>query len=557
MAASSMAHGSLYQFIDSVSEDFYCKQCGLVAREIVIASCCGESYCKGCIQAVKQDNKPCPGCAEESFEFMPQVKYQRKISALKICCSLKERGCGWSGPLASLDAHLHPDTGDCEYTDVDCPFKCGQKINKKTLERHTAKECVQRDYMCPYCAFKATYEIVTEIHWPECSYFPLACPNRCGVTCERPTMEDHMKICPLEEVVCQFEHVGCSGKFRREEEEQHMREKSQTHLVMMATACEQMKQDFQSKIQEQERKFEEQERKFEEKNEELEIEFEDKIAEQKEKVQQQQQKIKEQDQKIGDQERRIGEQERRIGEQEQRIGEQEQRIGEKERRIEEQERRFEEQEQKIKEQERKIEHQQQSFERQTKELVGNLQELLEGKLREMGTELNQLKTKTELEFSWCRLQPPYRFIMENFSKEKAKDKPRDWKSPPMYTHVCGYKFCSGIDANGYGYTRGNSVRVNVWCMPGEYDSQLKWHARAEFTIELVNHFKGGENKKAVGTISWNKPSGVDFLFSFTSDLHCPGRFIKHSELPTNHQQKTQFLIDDTLHFMISNVQVLN
>ena len=58
-------------------------------------------------------------------------------------------------------------------------------------------------------------------------------------------------------------------------------------------ACEQMKQDFQSKLQEQERKFEE-------KNEELEIEFEDKIAEQKEKVQQQQQKIKEQDQKIGD-----------------------------------------------------------------------------------------------------------------------------------------------------------------------------------------------------------------------------------------------------------------
>ena len=73
-----------------------------------------------------------------------------------------------------------------------------------------------------------------------------------------------MKICPLEEVACEFEHVGCSGKFRREEEEQHMREKSQTHLVMMATACEQMKQDFQSKLQEQERKFEDQERKFEE-----------------------------------------------------------------------------------------------------------------------------------------------------------------------------------------------------------------------------------------------------------------------------------------------------
>ena len=34
-----------------------------------------------------------------------------------------------------------------------------------------------------------------------------------------------------------------------------------------------------------------------------------------------------------------------------------------------------------------------------------------------------------------------RFEMKNFSKEKAKDKPDDWKSPAMYTHACGYKFC--------------------------------------------------------------------------------------------------------------------
>ena len=504
MAASNMAHGYQYQFIDSVFEDFYCKRCGLVAREIVIASCCAESYCKGCIQAVKQDNKPCPGCEAKSFEFMSHVKYDKKITALKISCSLKERGCGWSGPLASLDAHLHPDTGDCEYADVDCPLKCGQKVSKKTLEHHTAKECVQRDYICPYCAFKAAYEIVTEIHWPECSYFPLACPNRCGVTCERPTMEDHMKICPLEEVACEFEHVGCSGKFRREEEEQHMREKSQTHLVMMATACEQMKQDFQSKLQEQERKFEEQERKFEAK-----------VAEQKAKIEQQEQKIEEQDRKIGEKEREQGRE--------------------------------------LEKQVKKIEEQQQSFEKQTKELVANL---LEGKLHEVGVELNQLKTSTELEFSICRLQPPYRVTMENFSKEKAKDKPSDWKSPPMYTHLCGYKFCIGIDANGYKETHGNSVRVELCRMPGEYDSQLKWPAKVEFTIELINHFGGGENKRVVQTMEWNKPIRLYYL-AFTSDPQCFGRFIRHSELPANHQQKTQFLIDDTLHFKITKINVLS
>ena len=518
MAASTQAHGYQYQFIDSVSEDFYCKQCGLVAREIVIISCCTENYCKGCIQAVKQDNKPCPGCDEESFQVMPYVKNQKKISALKIYCSLKERGCGWSGPLASLDAHLHPDTGDCEYADVDCPLKCGQKVSKKTLERHTAKECVQRDYICPYCAFKATCEIVTEIHWPECSYFPLACPNRCGVTCERPTMEDHMKICPLEEVACEFEHVGCSGKFRREEEEQHMREKSQTHLVMMATACEQMKQDFQSKLQEQDKQFKEQENKFEEQ----ERRFEAKVAEQKAKIEQQEQKIGEQDRKIGENEIEQG-------------------------------RELEKQVKKIEEQEKKIEQQQQSLERQTK-----VQERLEGKLQEIGAELNQLKTSTKLGFNICRLQPPYQFTMENFSKEKAKDKPGDWKSPPMYTHLGGYKFYIGIAANGgCRDTHGNSVRVELWRMSGEYDSKLKWPAKVEFAIELINHFKGGENKRVVETKQWNKPTLVCWLSPFTSDPQCSGRFIKHSELPANHQQKTEFLVNDTLYFKITSIRVLS
>ena len=468
---------------------------------------------------MKQDNKPCPGCAEESFQAIAHVKYQKKISALMIYCSLKERGCGWSGPLASLDAHLHPDTGDCEYTDVDCPLKCGQKVSKKTLERHTAKECVQRDYICPYCAFKATYEIVTEIHWPECSYFPLACPNRCGVTCERPTMEDHMKICPLEEVVCEFEHVGCSWKFRREEEEQHMREKSQTHLVMMATACEQMKQDYQSKLQEQERRFEEQERKFEEQERKFEeikgeqgLKFKNIIAEQKKTIKQQERKFKEQEGRLKDLERK-----------------------------------FEEQEKKIEKQ------QQQSFETKTKELVDNLQEV---KLREFRLELNQLRTRTELGFSVCRLQPPYQFSMENFSKEKAKDKPSDWKSPPMYTHLCGYKFCIGIDANGHNYTRGNGVRVEMCRMPGEYDSQLKWPAKVEFTIELINHFKGGENKRVVQSKQWDKPTSL-FYSPFSPDPLCAGCFVKHSDLPANHEQRTEFLVNDTLHFKITNIRVLS
>ena len=128
----------------------------------------------------------------------------------------------------------------------------------------------------------------------------------------------------------------------------------------------------------------------------------------------------------------------------------------------------------------------------------------------------------------------------------------------MYTHLCGYKFCIGIDTNGCGSTRGNSVRVEVWCMPGEYDSQLKWPAKVEFTIELINHFKGGENKRVVQILTWGKPDCVDEISPpFTSDPQCRGRFIKHSELPANREQKTEFLVKDTLHFQIASIRVLS
>ena len=288
MAASSAPQGYQCEFIDSVPEDFYCKQCSLVARKLTITSCCGESYCNVCIHSTQQDNKPCPGCGMVNFETFQQAKYQKKILTLQVSCSLKKRGCGWCEPLEHLDTHLDPDTGDCEYTDIDCPLKCHNKISKKNISHHLANECVKRDYVCPHCAFKASYEIVCNIHWPECSYFPLTCPNRCGVSCERTTMEeDHMKICPLQEVECELKHIGCAERFLREDEEEHMREKAQTHLLMMATTSVKMSQDFQGKLQEQERKSQEQERKSQEQ--------ERKSQEQERKSQEQERKLQEQD----------------------------------------------------------------------------------------------------------------------------------------------------------------------------------------------------------------------------------------------------------------------
>ena len=283
MAVAVQHQGYQCEFIDTISDDFYCNKCSLVARKLTITSCCGQSYCQACIADTQQQAKPCPECGEKNFTTLQQIKYQQRMADLKVYCSTKRRGCGWSGTLEQLDAHLNSDLDNCQYMDTICPLNCDQIVPKNRVEQHVAEECVKRCYVCQHCAFKANYEVVVEIHWPECIYFPLECPNLCGVTCERGFMEDHKSMCPLEEVDCEFIGVGCNGKFRREEQEEHARQNTHKHLTTLSAAAVQMNMQLLQKIEEQKQKI---------------IEQENIILQQKKKNEQNDQKIQQQAQKL-------------------------------------------------------------------------------------------------------------------------------------------------------------------------------------------------------------------------------------------------------------------
>ena len=612
---------------DSVAEDFYCKLCDLVARKLTCTGCCGETYCYGCIRAVQQDNKPCPNCAQRTFEIFQQVKYQRKISALHVYCSLKERGCGWSGPLEHIEAHLDPDTGDCEYIDVACRL-CGQNVGKKTLECHTAEECVQRDYICPYCAFKATYKIVTEIHWPECSYFPLACPNRCGLAFERTTLEDHLKMCPLEEVACQFEHVGCSGKFRRKEEEHHMRERSQTHLSMIAAAHALNLEKQEKRFEEQQRKFEEQAQKFERKFreqersfKEQEIEFERRFEDQELKFKEQERKFKGQERRFEDQERKFEEQERKFEEQEQkfeeRLYDQERKFEVQERKFEEQDRKFEEQKQKFKkrldeqwrkfekwfeeqerkfeeqerqfkkrldEQERKLEEQERKFEKRFEEQERKFEKGLDEQERKFEKKLDEQERKFEEHKGKFKAQEKsieglrktsevHESKLEHQEKKSGETKQSldrlarvdpsqhrfsfglrtegNRKSPALYTHVGGYKFCINNDFyNG-------DITLSLLIQPGDYDDVLKWPVTITVTLELINHLKDGQNRDVILKIEQAEPSvTTETWFGSRKSSHKPRCYREVTyNVEASEMRATGFVRDGSLHFVVTHIEL--
>ena len=256
-ALTSKIGGYQCEFVEVASEDFMCELCKHVAREPHVTSCCGETVCEGCITPVLEDKKPCPSCETAEFTTLLNVKYQRRILALEVRCMMKDRGCEWTGKLESLEAHLDVNTGDCEYVDVECPNKCDQPVEKHNLPTHLANFCPKREFTCQYCNFKATYEVVSNDHWPQCPFYPVPCPNACGIQAvERGDLEAHLLQCPLEVVECDFSHAGCNTKRSRQDLEKHMEEGVQKHLVLMSAMSLSISKEFKQKLQEQQDLFE-------------------------------------------------------------------------------------------------------------------------------------------------------------------------------------------------------------------------------------------------------------------------------------------------------------
>ena len=412
-----------------------------------ITTCCMESFCHACIAVTQEEGKPCPACGKEDYNILEHVRNQGRISCLQAYCSMKERGCGWSGTLEQLDTHLDPDQDSCQYVDTKCPLNCKQTTPRNKVEQHVAQHCAKRPYVCQHCNFKATYEEVVDAHLPECKYVPLQCPNLCGVSCEREDMEDHMKMCRLEEIGCEFSGVGCDGRFSREDQEEHTRQDSQKHLTLTASLAVETKKQLQQKLLEQDKKHKEEEEELrktidewekkmkdqlqqklqeqDKKHKEEEEELRQTIDEREKKMKDQlQQKLQEQDKKHEEEEKKlkamIGDQETKTDKQEKKMKDQlQQKLLEQDKKHKEEEEKLKktiaDQEMKIDKQEKKMKEQKEMLERQFNLKLQELKQILVdviAKSKQNETKLSELSTMTELN---------RKFEMKNFSKKEQRN----------------------------------------------------------------------------------------------------------------------------------------
>ena len=512
-AASAPVKGYACEFIDPVPENLYCNSCSLVARKLTFTSCCTESYCYACLAGSLRVDQSCPACGKETCATINPLKYVRQLESIRAYCTLKERGCDWSGTLEHLDSHLDSDKDLCQYMDTKCPLNCQQTIPKNRVEQHVNEECAKRDFTCQHCAFKATYEEVLNTHLPECKYVPIPCPNRCGVTCEREDSDNHLKTCRYQEIACIFGDVGCDERFIREHEEEHMTQNSLEHLFLTATATVQSSQATKATLHGQHLEHEKLKITVAEMNRSF-------VEDHKQAVQCGE--LQEDNRKLQEDNRRCQERSEKL---EQRIRDQAELIlGLQER---------------LKEQGNK---------------VGKLEQLVCKFMEEQHSSVQHLEDKSQAsDKALSKIERMVglkrTFAMENFTRQKAKDKPNDWKSPAMYTHVCGYKFSIGIDANGYGSAHGNSVCASLWAVSGEYDQHLKWPAQANFTLELLIQKRGENVRISSDKMLWEKPKqAYEFVHTFFFKQSVTLGFIEHDKLG-------DFLIGDMLKFTISDVKV--
>ena len=230
------------EFVKRPSSDLVqadCPVCLLVLREPHQVTCCGYSFCQTCIQRVQFAQNACPACNEE-FTTFPNKGLKRTIYSLKVYCSQRRLGCEWEGQLGELDRHLNLQPPSekllegCQFSEVECTL-CLQAFQRHYLQAHQSDDCPKRPFACQYCnQHEATFEEVTQSHWPICPSFPLPCPNNCDLVLQRQELEQHVgQDCRLTLLDCDFQMAGCGVCLPRRDMPSHMSENLIGHMSLL------------------------------------------------------------------------------------------------------------------------------------------------------------------------------------------------------------------------------------------------------------------------------------------------------------------------------------
>ena len=152
-------------------------------------------------------------------------------------------------------------------------------------------------------------------------------------------------------------------------------------------------------------------------------------------------------------------------------------------------------------------------------------------------------------------QAPIEFVIQNF--QDMKNANAEWKSPILFTHKNGNKFCLEVNPNGCGIAQGSHVSVHVCLTKGEYDNGLVWPFEGDVVIELLNW--SADKNHISNTVHLNRYTGR--CNSYVTKEECESNrlgtscFVPHSSLLYDPDTNTEYLQDDCLRLRVVDVAV--
>ena len=502
-----------------------CPICLCVLKEPYLIDCCGNSFCKTCIEPIKVEGKPCPLCNIQFTTIMPDKRLQRTLNELQVYCCHKEAGCEWVGELGSLPQHLNLNPQNdggrligCQLASVECVFCC-EDIQRKDLKEHEDDKCPERAYDCEYCQeYESTYIDVTTNHWPVCPSRPVPCPNECGISPKFEVLHDHMEECPLQAIDCAFKYAGCNERLPRKDMPNHITQSLAHHMSLQATSHQQELLKLNNHISELEEQLD--------KATQLLKQSTAKVAELHTANQRLQEKQSQSATKITE-----------LHHAKQSLQQkQNQNVAE------------------IAELRNKSQLLQEKLDQECRSRVAAIsteiklaqEQRLKGHLGNLRGEIKKAQNQTkqeilkhvESEIAVVHRHVgivPFSFTMLNFEEKKSSN--TSWYSPSFYTHPRGYKMCTRVYANGWGEYENSHLSVFFYMMRGEYDESLKWPFRGDITLQLLNQTDDVSHHEII--VKVNDQTLSEFCNQVTSgDLSSKGwgrsKFICHSDLLPNY-----------------------
>ena len=224
-----------YHFVQDPPESYLCQVCLKVLQEPHATECCGQHYCKACLENwfIKNGgNKTCPHCRAKNFNHMLYKPLQRKIGELEIYCTYRPSGCQATMQLSNHGNHLSGLGGDaCQYVLLLCTNNCGTSVRRMDWDKHLSSECKLRLVECTFC--KSAVQFVTHrTHISLCNQRPVPCPRFCEAAKLRYCdLKGHEGNCPNMPVRCDFYAAGCKQEFLRKDYADHMAKSTTAHLA--------------------------------------------------------------------------------------------------------------------------------------------------------------------------------------------------------------------------------------------------------------------------------------------------------------------------------------